>query len=67
MSCAYKCDRCNKLYERPKDDDVIAAISVKFVDNYNTGYRDLCPECAKEFFEWFSKYEKESIGGNRND
>ena len=59
MSRACKCDRCNKLYEIPNDDCAIAAISVKYVDTYNSKYYDLCPECVKEFHEWFRKYGKE--------
>lgn len=59
MSRACKCDRCNKFYERPDDNDAIAAISVKFVDTYNSSYYDLCPDCVKEFHEWFGKYGNE--------
>nr|DAG67421.1 MAG TPA: Beta-galactosidase [Bacteriophage sp.] len=59
MSRACKCDRCNKFYERLDDNDAIAAISVKFVDTYNSSYYDLCPDCVKEFHEWFGKYGKE--------
>lgn len=39
--------------------DAIAAISVKYVNTYNSSYYDLCPECVKEFHEWFRKYGKE--------
>lgn len=59
MSNARKCDRCNKFYERPDDNDAITAISVEYVDTYKSSYYDLCPECVKEFHEWFRKYGKE--------
>lgn len=60
MSSACKCDRCSKFYDEPEEDDTgIIAISVKWADNYKSGYYDLCPECVKEFHEWFRKYGKE--------
>lgn len=59
MSRACKCDRCNKFYERLDDNTGIAAISVKYVDDYKSSYYDLCPDCVKEFHEWFRKYGKE--------
>ena len=59
MSRACKCDRCNKFYEKLDDNTGIAAISDKYVNNYATCYYDLCPDCVKEFHEWFGKYGKE--------
>ncbi len=59
MSSACKCDRCNKFYERTKNNVGITAISVEYADSYRTSYYDLCPDCVKEFHEWFRKYGKE--------
>lgn len=53
MSRACKCDRCNKFYEKLNDNTGIAAISVKYVDDYKSSYYDLCPDCVKEFHERF--------------
>lgn len=41
------------------DNTGIAAISVKYVDDYKSSYYDLCPDCVKEFHERFRKYGKE--------
>lgn len=56
MSRACKCDRCNKFYEKPDDNDVIG---VAFSYDRKPSYYDLCPDCVKEFHEWFRKYGKE--------
>lgn len=59
MSRACKCDRCNKLYEILNDDCAITGISVKYADGYHSSYYNLCPDCVKEFHEWFGKYGTE--------
>lgn len=40
--------------------DLSADVVLNDIDrDYVSSYYDLCPECVKEFHEWFRKYGKE--------
>lgn len=64
MAKAKKCDRCGKLYEvytvngLPDDLRKISTITTGN-DNADNISRDLCPECMKEFIDWYKKGQEQ--------
>lgn len=54
MAQAYKCDRCNKFYEKFGGDDTDHTLIV--IDYHRVGQRalDLCVDCHHELTEWLS-------------
>lgn len=66
MSIAKKCDRCGRLYEQynyKNDTKKINGLMTLNIDSgqhyFSHGPYDLCPECGKEFMDWFK-------GGDEN-
>lgn len=54
MAQAYKCDRCNVLFER----DITPNITVqKYIHGYGTNTFDLCPECQCRLEKWLNIME----------
>lgn len=58
MASAYKCDRCNTLYEK------LCVPSIEIVE-YHHGYgetkKDLCPECQITLENWLKDYKRKEI------
>ena len=54
MAKAYKCDRCNKFYEKFGGDELDNTLVV--IDYHRVGQRalDLCVDCHHELTEWLS-------------
>lgn len=68
MALARKCDRCGKLYEiyyatgLPDDLSKVSTIRTGN-NNAENMIRDLCPECMKEFIEWYKKGQEQENEG----
>ena len=43
----YRCDRCEKIYERSGEDKVPVTLSFRYSHNPIPIEYDLCPECMK--------------------
>ena len=52
MSCACKCDKCGKFYER---DETFNKRKYKLCELRNSLEIDLCKECYSELEEWFTE------------
>ena len=64
-----KCDRCNKCYETYLGKDVESfntiGTSAYDIDNERIGEGheyDLCPECQKQFIEWYNSVDGKLAG-----
>lgn len=65
MACAKKCDRCGKLYEQynskndRKNPNGIMVLNLDSQRRYFThNALDLCPDCMKEFQDWFGEVKQ---------
>lgn len=68
MALARKCDRCGKLYEIYHviglPDDLTRVSTIRTGNNNAENMRrDLCPECMKEFIEWYKKGQEQENEG----
>jgi hypothetical protein len=65
MAKAYKCDKCGKYFDGEaiiqmsfdKRSEIIFkyTLGIKYFDNGNIYFKDLCNKCAKSFCEWWQK------------
>lgn len=60
MASAFKCDRCGKLYSEPDTNTKIGKGSNTYISNlwigngnWDTGAKDICPNCARDFKIWW--------------
>lgn len=60
MASAFKCDRCGKLYSEPDTNTKIRKGSNTYISNlwigngnWDTGAKDICPDCARDFLVWW--------------
>ena len=58
MAAAYKCDVCEKLFERVGTPDIRV---VEYVHGFGEFRKDLCNECQKELETWlYQKVDKKN-------
>lgn len=66
MARARKCDRCGKFYEEyllnSNEFYKVCLIRTESYD-YRNSAKDLCPECMKEFIEWYKKGQEQENEG----
>ena len=61
MASAFKCDRCGRLYPaadksikfRTGSNTYISALWIGNTDCWDSGPKDICPDCAKDFLVWW--------------
>lgn len=66
MARARKCDRCGKFYdEYLLNSNEFYKVCLIRTENYNyrNSPKDICPECMKEFIEWYKKGQEQENEG----
>ena len=58
MAKAYKCDRCNELYETPAVK--IPGIQITDVSTLPTKMLDLCTKCYNDLLKFLGREEKDA-------
>lgn len=60
MASAFKCDRCGSLYDKFDYDIKFTESKGTYISNlcagnknWNSGPKDLCPDCARDFLVWW--------------
>ena len=56
---AYKCDRCQKLFEHYQGQGTSDYYNVTRNPNFKDDLVDLCPKCNKKLQKWMKKAESE--------
>ena len=59
MSRAYKCDRCNILFQN-YDRDFNYVLIKYFFDEDRCQEYDLCPQCQQELERWFNNVQSKT-------
>lgn len=66
MADAKKCDRCGKFHDEYllSTGETFKACRIRTENyDYRNLARDLCPECMKEFVEWYKKGQEQENEG----
>lgn len=60
MASAFKCDRCGSYYSEVNTSTRIGKGSDTYISNlwignsnWDTGPKDICPDCARDFLVWW--------------